>query len=136
MKRMRAVLIFPPTVVEKPITYRLIKDFGLRVNIIRASIDPGKQGKMVVDIEGATIDLSHGQNFLESEGITVEPLNKEIRHMEERCTSCTACIPHCPTDALVVDRDSWTVSFVGAECVICLSCVEVCVYGAMSVMEA
>lgn len=133
MKQMRVVLVFPPMVVEKPVTYHLITDYGIRVNILRASIDPGKQGKMVVDLQGAEKDISLGLNFLENEGVEVESLSREIQHLEERCASCTACIPHCPTGALAVDRDDWTVSFDAKKCVVCLSCVDVCIYRAVAV---
>jgi len=39
MKKTRIVLSFPPSNVEEPVTYRLIKDYDLVVNILRASID-------------------------------------------------------------------------------------------------
>jgi hypothetical protein len=52
MKKTRVVLSFPPSNVEEPVTYRLIKDYDLVVNILRASIDPGKQGRMVVELSG------------------------------------------------------------------------------------
>ena len=45
MKKERVVLSFNSTNVEEPITYHLIKDYGLMVNILRASIDPRKDGK-------------------------------------------------------------------------------------------
>jgi len=47
--------------------------------------------------------------------------------------SCTACVPICPTGALDVDRESWTVSFHAEKCVVCLSCVDVCIYNAVEV---
>jgi len=135
MKRMRVVLNFGPDMVEKPVTYHLITDYAIRVNILRASIDPGKQGKMVVDLEGEDKNLSHGLNFLAGEGVSVAPLSREIQHLQDRCTSCTACIPHCPTGALSVDRRDWTVSFDPEACVVCLSCVDVCIYRAMAVTD-
>ena len=46
MKQMKLVFIFPENIVEEPVTYHLIADYGVRVNILRASINPGKQGRM------------------------------------------------------------------------------------------
>lgn len=135
MKRMKVVLNFPENIVEDPITYNLIVDYGIQVNILRASIDPKKQGWMIVELSGEENQVSRGLNYLERVGVQVEPLAQEIRHLEDRCTSCTACIPHCPTQALKVDRESWHVSFEPEKCIICLSCVEVCIYGVMSVKE-
>ena len=135
MKQMKLVLIFPETIVEEPITYHLISDYGIRVNILRASIDPGKQGRMVVELSGEEIPLSQGLNYLERIGVQVTPLAEEIRHLEDRCASCTSCVPHCPTQALDVDRESWKVSFDPEKCIVCLSCLETCIYQAMSVEE-
>jgi ferredoxin len=133
MKKTKVVLSFPPSNVEEPVTYRLIKDYGLVVNILRASIDPGKQGRMVVELSGEESQLSLAFNYLEKLGVSIEPLSQEIQHLEERCTGCTACVPICPTGALDVDRESWKVSYDPEKCVVCLSCVDVCIYKAVEV---
>ena len=133
MKKTRVVLSFPPNKVEEPVTYHLVRDHGLMVNILRAAIDPHKQGWMVVELSGEEPQLSHGFNYLEKAGVTVEPLTQEITHKEDRCTSCTACVPICPTGALDVDRKSWLVSYDAEKCVVCLSCVEVCPYKAIDI---
>jgi Fe-S-cluster-containing dehydrogenase component len=133
MNKTKLVLSFPPSAVEEPITYHLIKDYGLKVNILRATIDPHKQGRMVVELTGDNSKLSRGLNYLERTGVVVEPLAQEIKHLEERCTSCTACVPICPTSALDVNRESWIVSYDAEKCVACLSCVDVCPYKAMEI---
>ena len=59
MKHTKLAFIFPENTVEEPITYNLITDYGVRVNILRASIDPGKQGRMVVELSaGSLVKLS------------------------------------------------------------------------------
>jgi ferredoxin len=133
MKRRKVVLSFPPSKAEEPVTYHLIKDHGLKVNILRASIDPKKEGRMVVELSGAESQLSQGFNYLENTGVSVEPLTEEIRHVEERCTSCTACVPACPTGALDVDRETWLVAYDAEKCVVCLSCHDVCPYRAVEI---
>ena len=133
MKKRKVVLSFPPIKVEEPIIYQLITDYGLKVNILRATIDPGRQGRMVVELSGDNSQLSHDLNFLEGGGVNVEPLAQEIKHLEERCTSCTACVPICPPEALDVNRESWTVSYNAEKCVACLSCVDVCPYKAVEI---
>lgn len=135
MKQTKLVFIFPENTVEEPITYNLITKYGVQVNILRASIDPGKQGRMVVELRGEELQISQALNYLESLGVLVAPLAQKIRHLEDRCTGCTACVPHCPTRALDVDRDSWKVSFDSEKCIVCFSCLETCIYNAMSVGE-
>ncbi len=132
MKQMRVVLRFPDSIVEEPVTYHLIADCHVRVNILRASIDPGKQGMMVVELSGEKRQLNKGLKYLSDVGVQVDSLAKEIQHLEDHCTSCTACIPHCPTCALDVDRKTWKVSFDPGKCIVCLSCLDVCIYQAMS----
>jgi len=131
--KMKVVFTFPATNVEEPITYHLIKDYDLMVNILRATIDPRKQGRMVVELSGEDSQISRGLNYLERVGVTMEPLAEEVRHLQERCVSCTACVPICPTNALDVDRETWTVSYDAEKCVVCLSCVEVCPYKAVEI---
>ena len=133
MSNKRIVLSFPPDTVEEPITYRLIKDYDLKVNILRASIDPGKQGRMVVELTGEEAQLSRGFSYMENLGVKMEPLAREIQHQQSRCTSCTACVPICPTGALNVDRKTWLVSYDAEKCVVCYSCVDVCIYNAIDI---
>lgn len=133
MKSIKVVLLFPPSKVEEPIIYHLVKDYDLMVNILRATIDPHKQGRMVVELSGKENHVSRGCNYLERMEVKVEPLAEEIRHLEERCTSCTACVPICPTAALDVDRETWIVKYDAQKCVVCLSCLDVCPYRAMEV---
>lgn len=135
MKQMKLVFIFPENIVEEPVTYNLISNYGVRVNILRASIDPGKQGQMVVELSGEEIQISQGLNYLENIGVIVTPLGRKIQHLKDQCTGCTACVPHCPTQALDVDRESWKVSFDPEKCIVCFSCLETCIYYAMSVEE-
>ena len=132
MRQMKKVLRFSKEITEEPVIYHLIADYGVRVNILRASIDPGKQGRMVVEIAGEDSRVSRGLNYLERIGVEVEALAEEIVHLTDQCTSCTSCVPHCPTRALDVDRNTWLVSFDPENCIVCLSCIDVCIYKAMT----
>jgi ferredoxin len=129
--RKKVVLSFPPSLVEEPVTYHLVKDYELMINILRARVDPGKKGRLVLELMGDQNQISRGLNYLERIGVTLEPLTDEIQHLQARCTHCTACVPICPTGALDVDRTTMLVVFDSEKCVLCGSCVSVCPYRAM-----
>jgi ferredoxin len=109
----KIVLKFPRRLADKPIVYRLAKDFDLQFNILKASITPAEEGLMVME-------------YLVQSGVEVQPLSKDIIWTEERCTQCGACTVLCPSGALVMDRDTMRVSFDSAQCVACELCVLPC----------
>ncbi len=129
--RKKLVMSFPPTLVEEPVTYKLIKDFNLEVNIMRARVDPRKQGRMVLEIKGAKADLDRAYQYLDESGIQLDPLVQEMRHIKEHCVNCTACTAVCPTGALKVEKATGEVEFEPSLCIICESCIPTCSYGAL-----
>ena len=129
----KVVLKFPPHIVREPIVYHLIKDYDLRVSIMRASINPDEAGQMVLAMEGNKKQLEAGREYLEKKGVLVQPLSKDVRWREDRCVHCTACISVCTTAALRVDRSTMTVSFDSDKCIGCELCIPVCIYKAMEI---
>lgn len=131
----KVVLNFPPHLVEQPITYRLIKDFGLVVNILQARITPRERGRMVVELTEDGGRWQDAMDFLTGLGVGVEPLASEVRWLEERCIHCTACVAPCPNKALdVADRQTMTVVYTPERCIACGMCVKVCPYQAMEIL--
>lgn len=126
----KIVLRFGPETADKPIVYRLVKDYGLLVNIVRASINPDREGSMVLELTGER--YPEGVDFLRAQGVSVSPLASELTWDEEKCTHCGACTVHCPTNALAMDRPAMTVRFSGADCLVCLMCIDVCPVRAMA----
>jgi len=133
MPKKKMVLNFPPHLIDQPITYRLIKEHGLVVNILRARIAPNEWGRMVVELSGNGGSLETGLNFLAELGVVVESLAGEVRWLEERCVHCTACVSPCPTHALDLDRSSMTVSFDREKCIACELCLGTCPYQAINI---
>jgi ferredoxin len=133
MIRHKIVLHFPHEQVDKPIVSKLVRDFGLDFNILKASITPREEGLLVLEITGKEGDYERGMAYIESCGVTIQPLSQDIRRNDMKCTHCGACIAVCPTDALFVDRGSMEVGFNDEECVACELCIKVCPPRAMEI---
>ena len=52
MYSQKIVLHFPSNLVDKPIIYKLSKDFDLEFNILKASVNPDEEGLMVLELKG------------------------------------------------------------------------------------
>lgn len=127
----KIVLRFGAGTAQKPIIYHLAKDYDLIINIVKAAINPHKEGTMVLELTGDRYE--EGVEFLREQGISVHSLSQEVVRNEGKCTHCGACTAHCPTHALDVDRSSMEVKFQEDECVLCLECVGICPVKAMEV---
>ncbi|MGE5474096.1 MAG: 4Fe-4S dicluster domain-containing protein [Ignavibacteriales bacterium] len=130
MKR-KMILTFDASLVEQPIMYRLIKEYDLMVNILKANIDFNKRGIILIEIEGERFE--EGIKFLESIGIEIKTLAQEVVRHEEKCIQCSACITLCPSGALHINRDTMEVLFNHDNCIICGECVKSCPQKAMEV---
>ncbi|MFN3505254.1 MAG: NIL domain-containing protein [Caldimicrobium sp.] len=126
-------LKFNPEIVEKPIVYRLVKDFNLAFNILKATITPGKEGIMIMELMGDKDSIDRGLQFLKEEGVEVQSLGQQVLKNEEVCIHCGACTAVCPTGALSVERETFKVIFDPEKCTACGFCVSACVTKAMEV---
>ncbi|MCK4912607.1 MAG: NIL domain-containing protein, partial [Candidatus Omnitrophica bacterium] len=52
MYSQKIVLRFPFALVDKPIIYKLTKDFNLEFNILKAVVNPEEEGVMVLELKG------------------------------------------------------------------------------------
>lgn len=129
----KLVLRFPPRTVRDPIVYRLVKDYDLKVVILRASISPDEAGHMVLELDGNRAQIESAHEYLESQAVTWQLLSADVRWREDRCVHCTACISVCPSGALILDRGAMTVSFDNEKCIGCGLCIPVCGYKAMEI---
>ena len=131
MTTTKVVLRFQPELAEQPITYKLIKEYDLMVNILRGHITPKEEGMLMLELTGTKKQLNQGMRFLERLGVETQKLSKDVRWLKDSCTHCTACTSLCPTQALSVDRDTMLVNFDKTRCIACEMCVVVCPYSAM-----
>lgn len=122
----RFILRFAPECSERPITYYLIKDYDVMVNILRAEITPGKEGRLLIEVEAEEENLKRGLRFLKDEKVGVYPLSREITIEKESCVHCGLCTAVCFSGALEMDRESWELTFDPGKCVACELCIKAC----------
>ncbi|NLM51552.1 MAG: 4Fe-4S binding protein [Firmicutes bacterium] len=126
MIKRKVVLHFPASVVEQPFIYTLAKEYNVVANILKANINPRKEGRMVVELSADDKDFNTAMDFLHARGVQVLPLEQQIVWVEERCTQCGACTVICPSNALWMKRPEMTVSFCSEKCIVCERCLKAC----------
>ena len=122
----RLVLHFPPRLVDKPLVSRLVKDFNLNFNILKASVSPGEEGLLVMELSGERVDYDKGVKYLTDAGVKIQPLSHDVVRDELRCTHCGACITLCPTGAFALEKVTRKVKFDHNKCVVCELCIKAC----------
>jgi ferredoxin len=122
----KIVLKFPKRLVDRPIVGRLIKDFNLEFNILKASVTPDEEGLMVLGLTGEQRDYDEGIRYLTKAGVQIQALSQDVVRNEDRCTHCSACITLCPTDAFEVDSETKRVNFYSEKCIACAICIKGC----------
>lgn len=133
MAESRIVLHFPKKLLDQPVISTMIAKYGLHFNILRANITQDQEGLMVLGLEGDRESIDTAVEWMREQGVTVQPLDKDVTRDDERCTDCGACVVVCPTGALSMDADSREVSFEADKCVACGICVPVCPPRAMAI---
>ncbi len=134
MATQRLVLNFPPQLIDQPITYQLITEHNLKVNILRGRITPREWGRLVVEVSGSKKNLDAGLQYATDLGVEIKPLAQNVQWDEEKCIQCTACISICPTNALALEREEMLVSFHHDKCIACELCIPTCAYDAMQII--
>jgi len=129
----RIVLHFPHRLVDQPIVYKLVKDYDLQFNILKAYVTPQEEGLMILELTGKDENFNKGIEYLSSCGVKIQPLSQDVIRNEVKCTDCGVCVPICPTGALVVDPLTRKVHFYDNKCIACELCVKVCPTRAMEV---
>ncbi len=127
------VLHFDRDTVDKPIIYKLAKDFDLEFNLLKATIYPRKEGLIVLELRGHPKNFKRGVKYLRDSGVKVERVAHDVRRNEDLCYQCGACTAVCPTGALHIKRPEMEVLFDPEKCSACELCCPVCPARAMEV---
>jgi ferredoxin len=128
----RVVLHFPRSLLDQPVVYRLVKDYNLVFNILKASVTPEEEGLVVLELTGDELDYDRGLKYLSEAGVEVQPLSRDVVRDEERCAHCGACAGFCPGGALEMDLSTMRVDFHDDKCIACGLCIRACPLRAMA----
>ncbi|MDD2568929.1 MAG: 4Fe-4S binding protein [Clostridia bacterium] len=129
----KIVLQFTNNTVDQPILYKLIKNYDLVPTIIKAEINPHKDGFLAIEIEAAKENYKNALAWLKSIGIKVTSLDEQVIWDKDKCTHCGACTGACPTGALYIKRPEMTVDFNSEKCIVCYQCLKACPFKTISV---
>jgi NAD-dependent dihydropyrimidine dehydrogenase PreA subunit len=129
----KIVLRFPKRMVDRPIVYKLVKDFDLEFNILKASITPEQEGVLVLELKGNQTEYDKGIEFLIKAGVQIQSLSQDVTRNESRCTQCGACVTICPTGAFKLNPKTRLVLFDNEKCIGCGLCIPACPPHAMEV---
>jgi len=133
MVRRKLVLSFPENIVTSPITYKLVKEFNLEFNILRAEITPDMEGKMLIELKGDKVLINDAIKYLTNTGISVQEAAKDIIISKNRCIDCGVCTSICITQALTLDSNSFKLKFNKDKCILCELCLDCCPVSAIKV---
>ena len=124
--KQRLVLNFPVDAVGEPITYNLIKEHNVVVNILNADVSHGREGKLLIEISGSEVQLDEALVYLESRNVMYSPVVKNILFNSDLCIHCGACSSVCFSDALNMDKKDHRLVFRPENCIACELCIKAC----------
>ena len=128
----RVTITFPRTTVRIPLTYRLAKDFNIASNIIRAQVAPNQIGKLVVELQGDIDRIDAAIEWMRMGDFQVFSATGEIAIDENLCVDCGLCTGVCPTQALVLNPETFRLDFKRSRCIVCEQCIPTCPVAAIS----
>lgn len=129
MRKKRFVLTFPPEKVEVPLTYNLIKNYDIKINILNADLSAGEEGNLLIEMEGKHSNLKSGVQYIKELGVNIVPLNKKIEFKHKDCIHCGSCTAVCFAGALSIYKPDWKLNFNPEKCVVCELCTKACPLG-------
>lgn len=122
----RYILKFPPQSGDKPLSYVLVKEYDISINILKAEVVPGKRGNLLLELEGTKSNIRKGIAYLKEHQVECSLLDKKITLNKEKCINCGNCTAVCFAGALTMHPETWELQFNKDECIVCELCVKAC----------
>ncbi|MHC5039912.1 MAG: NIL domain-containing protein [Planctomycetota bacterium] len=130
------ILHFSKDLVDKPIVSHIVKAFDVEVNILQATITPEVAGHMFSILRGEEEDIGKALTYLKDLQVRTILPTRNLVWEEEKCVHCGACVGHCRSGALAMDKASARVIFDSERCIACELCIPACPYGAVESIGA
>jgi len=124
------VMHFPPILIDKPIISTIVRKYDLEFNILKAFVSPEEEGTLVIELKGKEENLNKAIEEVKNKGVSIQPIESDIKMVKERCTDCSVCIGLCPTGALYMS-ENYEVKFEPEKCIACGLCIKGCPTKAM-----
>ena len=122
----KVVVTFSAGSAGRSHTYELIKEYDIKVSIIKADIDAGRNGKLVLELDADEDHILKAIEYMEQSGVEVSPLENKIKYDGARCINCGACTSSCLSGALSIQAPDWKLVFDPDKCIVCKLCVTAC----------
>ena len=122
----KVILSFPAEATDRSLTYDLVKRWDIRINILKAEIEIGKSGKLLVELDAPEEALQQGLDYLRGFGVQVSPVASKISRDEGRCIDCGNCASACVSGALTIGAPDWKLCFDPERCIMCKLCLKTC----------
>lgn len=122
----KVILSFPVDATDRALTYDLVKQYDIRINILKAEIQAGKSGNLLVELEAEDDKLEQGIGYLTANGVTVSPVSSKVSRDESRCINCGNCASACFSHALTIGAPDWRLKFNPEKCIACKLCLKAC----------
>jgi hypothetical protein len=95
------ILRFPKETSDQPFIYRLVKEYDIEFNILKADILLQREGLMIIELKGTSkTNVKAGLDYLRHLGVKIERMAARIRLY--RCLSfrCSLCCTSGYVDSL------------------------------------
>lgn len=122
----KVIFVFPIEAADRPLTYDLVKLYDLKINILKAEIQPGKSGNLLVELEAGEGQIEEGIRYLVRNGVSVSPVSNKVSYDASRCIHCGNCASACFSRALTLGAPDWRLQFDPEKCIVCKLCLTSC----------
>lgn len=127
MNKVKILLKFPKALTSEPITYNLVKNYDLRINILKASVNFNIEGRLLIELEGLEKNIKRGISYLRQLGIKVNTDATSTEIDFDKCIGCGTCVAACEVGALYLDASQNNkLIFDAKKCMECMHCIKAC----------